>query len=46
MHSREVYSFRKETAMKGDHLVAVGIGILIGWLVLPMVLNLFMKKGS
>jgi len=32
--------------MRGDHWLAVGVGILIGWLVLPMVLNMFMKKGS
>ena len=32
--------------MKGEHLIAVGIGIVIGWLVLPMVLNMFLKKGS
>lgn len=30
----------------GGHLMAVGIGILIGWLVLPMVLSMFGKKSG
>jgi len=27
--------------MKGEHLVAFGIGVLVGWLVLPMVMGMF-----
>jgi len=30
--------------MKGEHLVAFGLGLLVGWLVLPMVLG--MLSGS
>lgn len=31
----------------GQHLLFLGIGVVLGWLVLPMLLNMFMgKKGA
>lgn len=31
--------------MKSEHLLAFGAGVVVGWLVLPMVLNLFSKRA-
>ena len=30
--------------MKGEHLVAFGLGLLVGWLVLPMILGMLGQK--
>lgn len=30
---------------KGEHLVAFLLGLVAGWLVLPMVLSMFQKKS-
>lgn len=31
--------------MKSEHLLAFGVGVVVGWLVLPMVLNMFTKRA-
>lgn len=32
--------------MRSDHLIAFGIGLVVGWLVLPMVLAMFTGKKA
>lgn len=32
--------------MRGDHMVAFALGMLVGWLVVPMVLGMISKKAS
>lgn len=34
----------KERNMNGQHWLTLGIGVLIGWLVLPLVLGMFAGK--
>jgi hypothetical protein len=36
----------KERNMNGQHWLTLGIGVLIGWLVLPLVLGMFTGKGA
>lgn len=31
--------------MTGKHYLAFGVGVVVGWLVIPMVLGLFAKKA-
>jgi hypothetical protein len=30
--------------MSGEHILCLGVGILLGWLVVPLVLSMFVKK--
>ena len=32
--------------MKSEHLLWLGAGVVIGWLVIPMVLSMVGKKGT
>lgn len=32
--------------MNGKHWMAFGVGVVVGWLVIPMALGLFAKKSA
>lgn len=32
--------------MNSKHYLAFGVGVVVGWLVLPMVLGMFAKKSA
>lgn len=32
--------------MNGKHWVAFGVGVLVGWLVVPMAMGIFTKKAA